>query len=223
MHAFIICGYGIPKDIFHDENYTTYLNIVFNTMFSEAHHAPALIIPSGGPTSCHAPYTGTEAEEMMRYLTSLIERPCMNGAGLSWKMLPDKASLSSLENMLRARDVLAHEADIDEIVLFCEATRTQRNERIAREVFGALPVRVVGIDFDISQNRYALEHIKTKEELETAHALWALQSPEHLAQHHAFFEQRLHRLRELDAQGVAHADAVARVNSESIATYQAMR
>lgn len=210
MKAFIVCGYGIPKDIHADQNYLTYLNIVFNRIYSEAKDHAALIIPCGGPTACTPPYLGTEAESMGAYLNELIIRDCMNATTRAWQIVPEDRSLSSLENLLFAKDIVQKYGG-EEVVVFCEATRVARNTQVLHRVFPHQLCSVQGIDFDISQNRYlANDVIEKKERAELEHVFWALESEEHLAEHHAFFEEKFRKLRQWDAEGMTHADAVTR-------------
>lgn len=215
MKTFIICGYGIPEDIRKDQNYLSYLHVAFNHIFTLAKNEPALIIPCGGPTSCTPPYTGTESEPIGVYLEVLMRRDTMNGAADAWRIVREDTSLSSLENILFAKRIMENEGGT-EAVLFCEETRVARNRETMKKVFADIPHQVEGIDFDISKNRYLREDIvERKESAEREHAMWALQSKENLAKHHAFFEEKFRLLRRWQEEGMSHVDAVTRWYKES--------
>lgn len=210
MKSFIVCGYGIPEDIWKDQNYLTYLHVAFNHIYASAKNEPALIIPCGGPTSCTPPYTGTEAEKIGEYLEYLTRREAMHGAGEKWRIVLEDTSLSSLENLLFARRIMEEKGGT-EVVLFCEETRVARNTETMQTIFKNTPQKVVGIDFDISKNRYlSADVIEKKEAAEREHAQWALQNEENLAKHHAFFEEKFRRLRTWQDEGMSHVDAVTR-------------
>lgn len=210
MKTFVICGYGIPEDLQKDQNYLTYLHVAFNKMYAHAKYEPACIIPCGGPTSCTPPYTGTEAEVIAEYIETLMHREIVKGATEAWCIVPEKTSLSSLENLLFAKHIGEQEG-ATEVIIFCEATRAERNREVAERLFKDIPVSIEGIDFDMSKNRYLPDDlIEKKERAEREHAAWALQSEEHLAKHHAFFEEKFRSLRAWQSEGMSHVDAVTR-------------
>ncbi|MEK9157180.1 MAG: hypothetical protein AAB448_03580 [Patescibacteria group bacterium] len=220
MKAFIVCGYGIPEDIHKDQNYLTYLHVVFNRIYAEAKNEPALIIPCGGPTSCTPPYIGTEAEKIGEYLQELMGRDVLNGATKIWRIILEDTSLSSLENFLFAKRII-EENKGDRVTAFCEATRVSRNQETIDHLFGKGKVRAEGIDFDISKNRYLPNDIvEKKEHAEREHARWALESEENLAKHHAFFEEKFQKLRTWQAEGMSHVDAVTKWFTESIQQFE---
>lgn len=223
MKAFLICGYGIPENIRKDQNYLTYLHVVFNRIFTKAKNEPALIIPCGGPTSCTPPYTETEAEKIGAYLQELMGRDVLNGAAKEWKIILEDTSLSSLENFLFAKRIIEENGG-DEIIAFCEATRVGRNQETVDRLFGRERAHVEGVDFDISKNRY-LPHdvIEKKEQAEREHMTWALESEENLAKHHARFEEKFKKLRSWEAEGMSHVDAVTRWYKEGIALFEEMK
>lgn len=223
MKTFLICGCGIPEDIRKDQNYLTYLHIVFNRIYAQAKNQPALIIPCGGPTSCTPPYTGTEAEHIAEYLQELMNRDVMNGAASAWKIVPEDKSLSSLENLIFAKKIVEENGG-DNAVLFCDATRKERNQESSDHIFGKGAVHVEGIDFDISKNRYLPDDlIEKKEKIEREHTLWALQSEENMQKHHEFFEEKFKRLRAWESEGMSHVDAVTRWYKEGLELYEQMK
>jgi len=210
MKVFIVCGYGIPEDITKDKQYSTYLSLVFNALYSMARGEPALIIPSGGPTSCTSPYSGTEAEMIADALKALMAREATREAAREWIIIPETDALSTLENLVYAKRIIDENASGAEIVIFCEMTRKTRIEEVGKRIFGRALSQVEAIDFDVSANRYLdPARIEEKEQAETAGALWALESPERLAAHHELFVRKFKLLRDLQAKGVSHVEAVA--------------
>lgn len=223
MKSFIICGYGIPEDIRKDENYQTYLHVVFNRIYALAKNEEALIIPCGGPTSCTPPYSGTEAEKIGAYLEELRDREVLHGSGKDWRIVLEDTSLSSLENFLFAKRII-EENDGEDIVAFCEATRIKRNSETVNKIFGTEKVRIEGIDFDISKNRYLPNNIIEKKEVaERQHTQWALANEENLAKHHAFFEEKFRRLRAWQSEGMSHVDAVTRWYTEGLELFEQIK
>ena len=212
-HTFLIFGYGNPKDILRDETYSLYLTFVFNHIYStvtETQITDPLIITCGGKTDMQKPYIRSEAGEMIRFFRHLIsKRPYLKPITKHWKWLAESTSLSTLENILNSKKILDKRGVIGgPITIFCETTRTKRVQTVAKKVFGVKqPVRVVPIDFDLSEHRYlGTEYIQRKESRETLHSLWALKSPENLKKHHALFQKKFDYLRQRDTK--AHAAAI---------------
>jgi hypothetical protein len=206
MRIFIICGYGLVKDVGADENYRTYLHSVFNQIYSLCANEPATIIPCGGPTVGDGIFEGTEAVMVGSYLQAMMDRATTKQQTRDWNVVLEDRSLSSLENLVFAKQLIDTRHLSGPITIFCEATRVHRNEKTAEIVFGG-ETRIAGIDFDVSQNRYldpAIIH--NKESTALAEALWTLENPERLARHHKFFEQKLAFFRERQAAGIRHVD-----------------
>lgn len=209
MYIFIICGYGIPEDIHKDENYLTYLRIVFNSIYAKAAHQEAAIIPCGGPTSCTPPYKGTEAHVIGDYLKEIMRREEVVTATKNWRILEEDHSLSTLENLVFAQQLIQSHKLEGQVITFCEATRRERVSVVASKIFDPTAI-VEAIDFDHSKNRYLdPEVLHKKEAVETEQSLWVLEDPERLKRHHAFFEQKLAFLRQKQEEGLSHVDAVA--------------
>jgi len=218
MNIFIICGYGIPKDIASDQNYSTYLNIVFNRMYERSANQKAVVMSCGGPTKCDLPYDGTEAEVISDYLVSLMQRPETVGQTKEWGVMLEDESLSTLENLLFAKKLLDDQGVVGEITIFCEKTRQARVEAFADAVFDQ-KVFVDVVDFDISKNRYLdPDVINTKEALALKEGLWTLEESERLEKHHEFFQKKLAFLRRRQTEGLSHVDAVKEwfENQESV-------
>ncbi|MEK7606775.1 MAG: hypothetical protein AAB444_01065 [Patescibacteria group bacterium] len=61
---FLIFGYGVPKDIFKDENYNFYLKTVFNRIYdrvTEGKIKKPVILCGGGKTDCYKPSKHVQA------------------------------------------------------------------------------------------------------------------------------------------------------------------
>lgn len=210
MYVFLILGYGIPADIDHDQNYATYLNIVFNRMFAVAGGVPALIIPCGGATNCTPPYEGTESTMIGVMVQRLIDRPAIGDRCKDWKIATEDQSLSSLENLVFAKRIIDAQSDVFGVTVFCEMTRGSHVRAIVDRIFDAsTPVAIEPIDFDVSANRYGdVAFLEKKSIVETKMSLWALESSEHLARHHELFVRKFALLRRLQDEGISHVDAV---------------
>lgn len=208
MNIFIICGYGLVKDINADVNYRTYLNLAFNHMYSAAANQPSMIIPCGGPTIGEDVFEGTEAALIGDYVQSMMERTITSKQTMSWKVVLEDQSLSSLENLLFAKRLIDEQSAEGSVTIFCEATRADKIRALSEKIF-AQPVVVEPIDFDVSQNRYLEDSaMKQKEARGLAEALWALESPENLAYHHAAFAAKIDFFRQRQSEGASHADVI---------------
>lgn len=210
MHSFIILGYGIPESIEQDENYPTYLRVAFNRIFASSKDTAATIIPCGGNTNCTPPYAGNESVMIGEYIQKLISRSATGDRYKQWSIVPEDQSISSLENLVFAKRIIDEVVDDSSITIFCEATRADRIRTIGTTVFGeSIPVIVEAIDFDVSENRYLdAALIQKREAGELKMSLWALESPDKLAQHHQFFERKFELLRSLQDGGMSHIDAI---------------
>jgi len=210
MNIFLICGYGIPTDIQQDTNYRTYLHIVFNHMYELAANQSAVVIPCGGSTKCDPPYTGTEAEVIAVYLRELMAREETNRQTSRWSIFPEETSLSTLENLLFAKEIIQTQNFTGPMSIFCEKTRESRVEAFAEKIFGEGRVRVQAIDFDVSKNRYLdPEVLSKKETLALEEGLWTLENPDRIQKHHAFFQKKFEFLRRRQSEGLSHVDAIA--------------
>lgn len=208
MHIFLICGYGIPKDMIADENYRTYLNLVLNKVYSIAANQPCILIPCGGPTEMEPPHERTEAAVIAGYLQTLIDRPELEQQTLDWKFVLEDQSLSSLENLLFAKRLMLSEGLRGTIMVFCEATRRDRMVQVANVIFNQ-PVQVEAIDFDTTKNRYRdSELIQQNEDDALKEAMWTLEKEERLVQHHELFVRKFMFFRERYAKGMSHVDVV---------------
>jgi hypothetical protein len=209
MHIFLICGYGIPKDIQRDQNYLTYLSIVFNHIYTLAVGQEAAIIPCGGATNCEPPYQGTEARAIADYLDQLMHREETVRQTSLWRVLPEEQSLSTLENLLFAKDILEAEHLTGAITIFCEKTREDRLRAFMTHLFPDTTTQVYAIDFDISKNRYLdTATIQKKEASSIQEGLWTLQAPDRIQKHHELFQRKFAFLRQRQSEGLSHVDAV---------------
>lgn len=208
---FLVFGYGVPEDILKDENCSFYLKMVFNKIFDvvvNSKIAKPLIIFCGGETDCFKPCKRNEADEMIKFFWMMItERPFLKIK--NWQLVAEKKSLSSLENMLFSKKILAkRKIENAKIIIFCEHTRAKRINIIAKKLFvGPYKLQVVPIDFDVSQNRYLDPNFLEKKEKQVLkYDLWALQSPENLKKYHKVFEEKIAYLRKAGTK--VHVEAI---------------
>lgn len=206
-HIFLVFGYGVPKNILKDENYNFYLKMVFNKIYdivTKNSIDDPIIIPCGGKTDMFKPYDRTEADEMIRFFEAFIqEKSYLQPITKNWTFIPEKKSLSTLENLLNSIKIVKNkEIKKAQLYIFCEQTRENRIKTIATQVLqNNNPITIIPIDFDTSPNRYlAPEYLAKKENLELKHSLWVLQSPEHLIKHHKVFEEKIEYLRTIHNQ-----------------------
>lgn len=199
-NAFLIFGYGIPKDILKDENYGMYLKTAFNRIYdasAKSKDKAPLIIFCGGKTDIRKPYLRTEAQEMMRFFKELItQRPYLKTTTAKWKFATEKNSISTVENLLFSK-MITDKKKSGHITVFCEYAREKRIATLAKKIFGnKCNMSVEAIDFDVSPNRYlGQEFLARKEKMELEKALWALKSPANMKKYRALFEERLRRFR----------------------------
>lgn len=203
MQTFIILGYGIPKKIEDDDNYRRYLGITFNAIFSSSQNPneQVAILFCGGLTDMFKPYRRTEAQEMFRLFKAFADRNACRNVTKKWKYFLEKKSLSSLENLVYAKQIFdSKKIETSNLTIFCEATRGARIKRNAKRIFGK--TNVVIVDFDLSENRYIdLELIKKREQATVKLDDWALESPEHLKEFRKLFVDKFTFLRKA---GPAH-------------------
>ncbi len=150
----------------------------------------------------------TEAGSMGKYLEQMMQRPEVKEQTKKWDVLLEDRSLSSLENLVFAKQLLEEKELSGKLTIFCEQTREGRVKEMAKHVFEN-DVLVEPIDFDISKNRYLDPVIlKIKEEEALREALWTLEKEERIEQHHQLFERKFAFFRERVAQGISHVDIV---------------
>ncbi|MBU0545659.1 hypothetical protein KKA13_00180 [Patescibacteria group bacterium] len=211
--VFLVFGYGVPKDILKDENYNFYLKMVFNKIYDfvvKNNIEKPIIIFCGGETDVLKPYKRNEADEMIKFFTTLInERPFLKSLTRNWLFISEKDSLSTLENLINSKKiVIKRKIKKANFYVFCEQTRERRIKVLAKKIFDKnYNFLVVPIDFDVSANRYLpIDYLAKKESAELKHSLWALQSPENLKKHHKVFEEKFEYFRKVGHK--AHVNAV---------------
>lgn len=197
---YLILGYGVPKNIFQDQHYATYLNTGFNRIYDDAvrKNVKPVIMFSGGKTDCFKPYHRSEAGEMAKLFRSLMRRASVKAATRSWKVLTEMRSLSTIENLLNAKSLAAQKhIPPQRLHLFCEKIREGNTKKLARKVFiRPWKVEFCPVDFDVSLNRYSdPKFLKKKERRSLKLELWAFQSPKHLQQHHQLMQEKVDFLR----------------------------
>lgn len=202
-NIFLIFGYGVPKDIFKDENYNFYLKMAFNKIYDltvKKQITNPVIICSGGMTDCFKPCKRSEAEEMVKFLKKISNKPFLKKITKDWTFIPEKKSLSSLENFLNCLQIVEKKnIKAANFYLFCEKTREKRIKTLAKKMLKNYKFEILPIDFDVSQNRYLdPEFLKKKEKTELKHSLRALKSPQNLKKHHEMFEEKIKYFRKKD-------------------------
>lgn len=211
MATYLVLGYGIPKELAADDNYRRYLGVAFNTVFAESQarpQDPVTIICCGGPTDCFPSFRRTEAQEIATFLKGLAARPSCKTVTKRWKFLLERRSLSTLENLVYARETLRDKGLTGQsVTIFCEAVRAPRVRALARRLFPGLKCHVVPTDFDLSSNRYLDPvFLKKKERAVAKLEDWALQDPAHMKKYHQAFADKLRFLREAGPE--RHAEAL---------------
>lgn len=221
-NIFLVFGYGVPKDILKDENYNFYQKMVFNKIYDisvKRKSKKSLIIFCGGKTDMFKPYQRTEADEMIRFFAELIKkRPMASRLTKSWILIPEKTSLSTLENLMNSKNIIKKRAIKNaRLTIFCEQTRKRRISVLAKRIFGAsYSFQVVPIDFDVSANRYlSPAFIDRKEKTELRHSLSALKSPENMRKHHEIFIEKFEYFRKMGHK--KHTDAVKKWWAQKLA------
>ncbi len=211
QYVFIISGFGMPKDILKDENYNFYLKMVFNRIWDRVlkdNPDNVCIVFTGGKTS---PFDEklSEAGEMKRFwMQKMIkERAFIAKKVRKWKIWTERRALSSYENLAFSKDLLIRKLSESgvkfgkekiKIFIFTEWTRQRKVRYFAKQVFHPkyFSTQIIGIDFDISPNRYLdPEYIKQKEKVDIKLTNWAMQSPENFKKYHKIFEDRIKYIR----------------------------
>ncbi len=209
---FLVFGYGIPKNIIKDENYNFYLKMVFNRIYDiliKNKNIKPLILCSGGKTDMFKPYKRTEGEEMVKLFKHITKKPFLKEITRNWLFIPEKKSLSTLENFLNCLQLIKNRnIKKANFYIFCEQTREKRIKVLAKKILNKnYNFLVMPIDFDVSANRYlSPEFITKKEKYELEHSLWALKGPENLKKHHKVFAEKIDYLRKAGSK--MHVEAV---------------
>ncbi len=207
---YLINGYGVPKDIFKDDSYRTYLNQIFNVIYDASvfHQVEPVIIFSGGKTDMFKPYRRTEAGEMAKYFKFLAGRPFVKAVTKTWKYELEDRALSSLENILFARELLTKKyPKVKTGTIIFEATRTKRIQTVAKKVLKKFSsLKFLPLEFDVSVARYDHALVTKKETYALEIDLWSLKSAHNLKVHHEIFVEKIHTLRQ--AGPLHHQEAV---------------
>lgn len=189
--VWVVLGYGVPHEIRRDANYSRYLTTVANQIGDQVGHRgePAVLL-CGGPTDCFPPYRRTEADEMVRWFRA-------HPQARHWRLLAERRSLSTIENLLNARQLMRRRRIGGSIAVACEWTRRRRVRRFARKIFGRRFSRLLAVDFDGSPNRWVDPTlVARKERLETVEGLAVLGHSGRLRSHHQLRQRKLRVLRE---------------------------
>lgn len=225
--VFLVLGYGIPKNILKDENYSRYIGIVLNTIFdivSSKKVTEPLIIFNGGHSDCRSPYLKTEAEEMAKLFKTLANNKTLAPQIRYWKFVLQKKALSTVENLLFSHDIIrGKKFKNSTIYIFCEKTRARRIKKLAKRIFNPDSVGIqflnfIPIDFDQSENRYLdPRFIAKKEQAELKRELSVIENPKHLKLYQKALKERQRRLREVGPK--KHPEEVRRWWEEEIQNF----
>lgn len=204
MKIFSIFGYGVPKNILKDENYNRYLSFCFNKIFDLSRGEKAVIIFSGGPTDCYRPYKRTEAGEIKKLFTSLMERKFVKSETRNWKLVVENKPISGLENILFTVGYLKkNNIKKAEVYVFCEITREKRIKILLskgnREDKKLKNIKfiIIPVDFDLSSNRYLNGEFLEKKERKILQAeLKAIKSRKNFDEYRKWHEKKLEFFRE---------------------------
>ena len=208
---FIILGYGIPKDIFTDENYNIYLKSVFNKIYDQVitnKIEKPLIICSGGPTDIVSPFRRTEAGEMVKFLKKLSKKKYLKDITKDWEFVADIQALSTLENFLNCKEIIKNKKkNKANIYIFGEHTRNKRLKILASKIFDKnFNTQIITIDFDTSLNRYLDPKFIQKKETEAQKIdLKCLKSGEELQKNHEVLIDKIKFLRKFPPEKQADA------------------
>jgi hypothetical protein len=200
-NVFFIFGYGVPKNILQDENYNSYLKTVFNKIYDftiQKNITDPIIICSGGPTDLFRPYKRTEAEEMIRFFQNLIKRPYLKPIAKNWSFIPEKNSLSTLENLLNCQAILTkNKITRGNLHIFCEQTRRRRVKILTQKLLTKnFHLKITPIDFNTSPDRYFdPKFLAKKEKLVLRYDLWALKNYANFQKYHQTFTDKFGSLR----------------------------
>lgn len=220
--AYIILGYGVPKNITRDFNYQLYLRAVFNMIYQEMveKNIQPVVIPSGGPTDLFKPYRRTEAGQMVRELRRLT-KALPRRFRSAWSFIAEPLSFSTLENLQFTKKYARR---FRQVTIFCEITRTRRIQQFARLVYGrGIRVRVVGIDFDVTANRYSdPKLLRKKEKVFSDFDRWALRSPANMRRHHELYVEKIRRFRQKKTSK-EHIRLVGQWFNESMKAFETIR
>jgi hypothetical protein len=200
VKIYYLQGYGVPRDIFKDQNYTTYLGIVFNYIYSETRlrKVSPVIYLAGGLTDTFKPYRRTEAGEMRKLLARMTFRLELKKKIASWRYAELKDCYSTVEGLLALKNKIDQKISV---VIFGEATRADRMGVLAQKIFGRR-AKVVGVDFDLSARRYLNPKIiQKKEKQDLAQELRIVKNPKLLKAYRQEKLERLVKLRRLDLAG----------------------
>ncbi len=195
-HAFIICGYGVPKDMKDDLHYQIYIRTAFNKIYTKLQSHPGdkgIIVVTGGPTDMRKPYKRTEAGEMAKLLKELLARPTQKEFRKHVRVVEENKSLSSMENILFSLRKLS--ITPASVTIFCEWTRRKKLGIFGKKIFKK-NVSIDPIDFDQSANRFLdPEFINKKEALDIKISLKALNDPAVFRKLHKSLERKFAELR----------------------------
>lgn len=199
MKIFLVLGYGVPKNIFQDAKYDLYLNLTFNLIFDKSKNSQStLILFCGGRTDIYPPYRRTEAEEMIKLFRSLQSREYVKDKTKHWHLLPERKSLSTLENLLYSREIFKKKGlEKSEIGIIYEKTRTKRIKTLASRVFEG-KLRYFPLDFNRSPSRFLPpRYIAEKEKVALKVDLSVLEGKLSFKDYHKMYQEKFAVMRRI--------------------------
>lgn len=168
---FIILGYGVPKNIFKDQNYFNYLSRCFNYIYQKTVDYPdkkQILFFTGGNTDCFKPYKRKEAFEIKkRFFDFTKNNNKLKRLSKKWQVILESKALSTIENIWFARQNLNGHLKGSEIFIFTEFTRKDKVNKMAKLCFKDKQIKkiqIIAVDFDVSANRYLDKAIIVKKE-----------------------------------------------------------
>lgn len=188
-NAFLIFGYGVPRDICSDPNYTGYLDLAAKHIQKHSH---PLVVVSGGPTDLFPPCLRKEGDEMKRF----FKKGPLQKSTRDWTIVSENKSLSTLENLLFCfKKLRRFSPECESVTLFFEQSRSKRIKALAKKIFPK-NIRLIFKPLTFGPEENGGEWLAAKEALELDFALWALASKKNLALHHGLYAERLQLLRD---------------------------
>jgi hypothetical protein len=195
---FIVPGYGVPKNIFKDENYLKYLNYASNYLSQFTLRNPDVniaIIFCGGKIDMYKPYKRTAASEMVKLFRKIIDKKFTKDALSQITILEEAKSFSTLDDLLYTKEVMSKKRiHPDKIFIFCESSREDRLRKLAEQIFGQ-PSTTLPIVLPAKGQKKDPRLLKQKEEVALRWSLKALKDSNYLKKYRTIYREKLDLLR----------------------------
>lgn len=210
QQIFIVMGYGVPKDIMNDGNYPVYLRNIFNHIYDAATRKKVepIIIFSGGKTDLFKPCKRIEAGEIAKLFKALMQKEILKQITKRWRIINEINAYCTLDTLVFSQKIIQQKKLNGNITIFCEFTRANRIKKLANKIFKT-PMKVIPIDFDVSDNRYRdPKFLQGKEKDSLKVDLWALKSAQNFKKLHDAYKERITYLR----KGETSQEHIALIN-----------